>query len=45
MNPSYLVRKPSSWCFRIRIPLDLQSVIGKKEWRYSLKTGSIAEAK
>ncbi len=44
-NPSYLVRQQSSWCFRIRVPIDLQVIIGKKELRYTLTTGSQGEAK
>ena len=44
-NPSYLVRQQSSWCFRIRVPIDLQEIIGKKEIRYSLTTGYQGEAK
>jgi len=45
INPSYLVRQNSSLCFRIRIPSDLQEIIGRNELRYSLRTGSIGEAK
>jgi len=45
VSPLYLVRQQSSWCFRIRVPDDLRGKIGKKELRYSLKTGSIGEAK
>ncbi len=45
VSPAYLVRQDSSWCFRIRIPRDLQKLIAKKELRYSLKTGSKGEAK
>jgi hypothetical protein len=36
---SYLVRNPYSYCFRIKVPPDLQGPVGKKELRYSLKTG------
>jgi hypothetical protein len=43
--PSYLVRNPYSYCFRIAVPVDLQSAIGKKELRYSLHTGYLREAK
>lgn len=45
MNPAYVVRQNSSWCLRVRIPIDLQNRICKKELRYRLKTGSIGEAK
>jgi len=42
---TYLVRTPYSYCFRYRIPPDLHNVVGKKEIRYSLKTGYIGKAK
>ncbi|AOY60559.1 site-specific integrase [Desulfococcus multivorans] len=41
----YLVRNRHSYCFRYRIPADLQSIIGRKEIRYSLRTGRIGVAK
>ena len=44
-SPSYLVRNPYSYCFRMIIPKDLRSYIGKKELRYSLKTGYLGAAK
>lgn len=44
-SPSYLVRNPYSYCFRMLVPKDLQPYIGKKELRYSLKTGYLSEAK
>lgn len=44
-GPTYLVRNPHSFCFRMFVPKDLHTVIGKKELRYSLKTGSIGLAK
>lgn len=44
-SPSYLSQTPYSYCFRIRIPNDLQTLFGKKELRYSLKTGYLSEAK
>ena len=43
--PTYLVRTPYSYCFRYSIPKDLHSIVGKKEIRYSLKTGYIGKAK
>ncbi len=43
--PTYLVRTPYSYCFRYRISPDLQDVVGRKEIRYSLKTGYIGRAK
>lgn len=43
--PSYLVRQPSSYCFRMVVPADLRGVVGKRELRYSLQTGFLSEAK
>jgi hypothetical protein len=42
---TYLVRTPYSYCFRLAVPSDLQTFIGKKELRYSLKTGYLSAAK
>lgn len=42
---SYLVRLPSSYYFRYHIPPVLQSIVGRKEIRYSLRCGSLSEAK
>ena len=42
---SYLVKNPSSYCFRITVPPDLVVLIGRKEIRYSLRTWSLREAK
>ncbi len=39
-SPSYLIRNPYSYCFRMKVPTDLQGVIGRKELRYSVKTGN-----
>ena len=44
-SPSYLVRNPYSYCFRMFVPKDLQRYLGRKELRYSLKTGYLAIAK
>lgn len=44
-TPSYLVRNPSSYCFRMVVPIDLRKVMGKTELRFSLRTGSLSEAK
>ncbi len=44
-SPSYLVRNPYSYCFRMFVPKDLQPYIGRKELRYPLKTGYLATAK
>ena len=44
-SPSYLVRNPHSYCFRINVPKDLQRYIEKKELRWSLRTGYRSVAK
>ena len=44
-SPSYLVRNTYSYCFRMVVPSDLTGFVGKKELRYSLKTGYIGIAK
>ena len=44
-SPSYLVRNPYTYCFRMNVPQDLQPYIGRKELRYSLKTGYLSNAK
>ena len=44
-SPSYLVRNAYSYCFRLAIPKDLQTLVGKRELRYSLETGYIGQAK
>lgn len=44
-SPNYLSRNSYSYCFRIKIPQDLKAIVTKKELRYSLKTGSLSEAK
>ena len=44
-SPSYLVRNAYSYYFRINVPRDLQTITGKRELRYTLKTGYIGQAK
>ncbi len=44
-SPSYLVKNSYSYCFRIKIPKDLQMIVAKKELRYSLGTGILSHAK
>jgi len=44
-SPSYLIRTPYSYCFRLNVPRDLQPFVQKKELRYSLKTGYLGVAK
>lgn len=43
--PSYLSWSGYSYLFRIAIPAKLQAIIGKKELKYSLKSGSLSRAK
>ena len=42
---SYLIRPSSIYYFRVIVPPDLRGVVGKKEIRYSLRTGFLSEAK
>jgi integrase len=44
-NPSYLVRNPHSYCFRMIVPKDLRHIVGKQEVRLSLKTGFLSVGK
>lgn len=44
-SPSYLIRTPHSYCFRMIVPKDVQSMVGKTELRYSLRTGYLSVAK
>jgi hypothetical protein len=44
-SPGYLVRNPSSFCFRMIVPKDLQKFVGKTELRYTLRTGNLRDAK
>ncbi|MFC1581225.1 DUF6538 domain-containing protein, partial [Thermodesulfobacteriota bacterium] len=44
-SPHYLVRNSYSYCFRMKVPQDLQKYVGRKELRYSLKTGYRSEAR
>jgi hypothetical protein len=43
-SPSYIIRNPYSYCFRLKVPIDIQGWVGKKEFRYSLKTGYLGTA-
>jgi Domain of unknown function (DUF6538) len=44
-SPSYLIRNPYSYCFRMIIPKDLRPYFDKKELGYSLRTGYLYFAK
>ncbi len=37
-GPSYLYQHSSGFIFRYRVPKDLQEIVGKTEFRYSLNT-------
>lgn len=44
-TPSYVYQSPSGYIFRLRIPKDLKQLVGKVEFRYSLRSGSLRIAK
>lgn len=44
-SPSDIIRNAYSYCFRMIVPQDIRQLVGKKELRYSLKTGYLSEAK
>jgi Domain of unknown function (DUF6538) len=44
-SPSYIVRTPYSYCFRMKVPIDIQEWVGKKELRYSRRTGRVGIAR
>ncbi len=44
-SPSYIIRNPFLYCFRMAVPRDLQKFVGKTEMRYSLGTGYVGLAK
>jgi integrase len=44
-SPSYLIRNPYSYCFRIIVPEDLRDIVARREIRLSLRTGRLSEAK
>ena len=44
-SSAYLSRNKHSYCFRIRVPVDIRHYLGKKELRYSLRTGYLGKAK
>ena len=44
-SPHYLVRTAYSYCFRASVPKDLQRLVGRRELRYSLKTGYVGGAR
>ena len=44
-SPSYLIRNPHSYCFRLNVPGELQKFVGKTELRFGLNTGYVGIAK
>lgn len=44
-EPSFLVRQPHGYCFRINVPKDLRAVVALHEIRYSLQTRDYLHAK
>ena len=45
-SSAYLIRPPYGYHFRLKIPQDIKARLdNKRELRYSLRTGSLAEAK
>ena len=44
-SPSYLCRNQYGYCFRMRVPHDLQSCVGRKELKRSLETGYLPQAR
>jgi hypothetical protein len=45
VSSNYTYHTPSGYIFRLRIPRDLQLIVGKTEFRYSLRSGFLKEAK
>lgn len=44
-NPSCLYQTPSGYIFRFRVPADIKPVVGRVEFRYSLRSGALRVAK
>ncbi len=44
-SPSYTIRNPYGYCFRLIVPRDLRKFVGKAELRYTLGTGYAGLAK
>lgn len=44
-NPSYIYQTPSGYIFRLRVPADIKAVVGRLEFRYSLRAGALRVAK
>lgn len=44
-QPSYLYQTPSGYIFRLRVPGDLRELVGRCEFRYSLRAGALRIAR
>jgi hypothetical protein len=44
-TPTYVYQSPSGYIFRIRVPNDLKEVVGRCEFRYSLRSRLLRVAK
>ena len=44
-SQDYLIPCPFGYLFRLSVPQDLRAIVGKTEFRYSLRTRSLREAK
>ncbi len=44
-SPNYILSLPSGHYFRMAVPADLAPIVGRKEIRYSLRTGFLSTAK
>lgn len=44
-NPSYIYQTPSGYIFRLRVPDDIKPLVGRVEFRYSLRAGALRVAK
>ncbi len=42
-SPSYMYQSPSGYIFRLRVPKDLRALVGKTEFRSSLRSGALRE--
>lgn len=45
VSGNYTYHTPPGYIFRLRIPRDLQDIVGKTEFRYSLRSGFLRKAK
>jgi len=44
-SPDYLFRNPHLYCFRMGVPEALRDIVGRRELRYSLRTGRLSVAR